>query len=593
VSGTRFAELARLSRGRLWAIAGLSAAFAVALVPLLATSDPLVDKGLWIAMDVVIGAGFTGVGLFAWHRRPDNPVGALMVATAFTWYLAAAAETEPSLLWTVGTLLDQVFVAVAIHLLLAFPSGRLRSRFDRVLVAVAYLATTLGWWPVVLFSVPEWIDCVDCPTNLALIDSNPSFATTWGDGLSVVGISILATVFVRLVQRWRGASAAQRRAVFPVFAAGGVLMLALSCVLVAGLLDQSTQGATMTLFNFCLIALGLVPYLFLAALIRGRWIRVRGVGALVSRLGEAAGEGGLRAELASALGDPSLELAYWLPKPGQYVDHEGRPVELPGPETGRAVTEVDREGRRIAAIVHDPALLDDVEQVRAAAAAAGLALENERLDAELRAKVEELRASRARLVEVGLLQRRRLERDLHDGAQQRLVSLALTLRLAQERIDRDPRGADELLSRSREELDEALTELRELARGIHPAILTDRGIGAAAEALARRAPLPVELGEFPADRAPEHIEVAAYYVIAEALTNVAKYSSASRAAVAVTRDNGQLVVEVRDDGVGGADPKRGSGLRGLAARVEAIEGRLDIESEPGRGTTVRARIPCG
>jgi signal transduction histidine kinase len=327
--------------------------------------------------------------------------------------------------------------------------------------------------------------------------------------------------------------------------------------------------------------------------VRGRWIRGRGVGALVSRLGQSPQDGGLRGELARALGDPSLELAYWLPESRQHVDHEGHPVELPPPESDRAVTPVERDGRRIAAIVHDPALLDDVEQVRAAGAAAGLALENERLDAELRAKVEELRTSRSRLVEVGLSQRRRLERDLHDGAQQRLVSLALTLRLAQERLERDPQEAGRILARSQEELEEALTELRELARGIHPAILSDRGIAAAAEALASRAPLPVELGEFPADRAPEHVELAAYFVISEALTNVAKYSAASRAIVAVTRENGQLVVEVSDDGVGGADPEQGSGLSGLAARVEAIEGRLEIDSEPGRGTTVRASIPYG
>jgi signal transduction histidine kinase len=252
---------------------------------------------------------------------------------------------------------------------------------------------------------------------------------------------------------------------------------------------------------------------------------------------------------------------------------------------------VTREGRRIAAILHDPTLLDDREHVREVGAAAALALENERLEAELRAKVEEVRASRSRLVEVGLRNRRQLERDLHDGAQQRLVSLALSLRLAQEQLDADPLNTDRLLDRSREELDEALKELRELARGIHPAVLSDRGLAAAVEALAHRAPFPVEVGELPAERLPEHVELATYFIVSEALTNVAKYASAGQASVEVVKRNGRLTVEVADDGVGGADMDRGTGLRGLSDRLAAIEGRLQVDSEPGRGTTVRASIP--
>jgi signal transduction histidine kinase len=193
---------------------------------------------------------------------------------------------------------------------------------------------------------------------------------------------------------------------------------------------------------------------------------------------------------------------------------------------------------------------------------------------------------------LGLRQRRRLERDLHDGAQQRLVSLALTLRMAREKLDSEPGEAGRLLDRSREELDEALKELRELARGIHPAVLSDRGLGAAVEALASRAPLPVEVGALPGERLPEQVELAAYFVVSETLTNVAKHASAKQASVAVGKTNGRLAVEVSDDGVGGADVELGSGLRGLTDRLAAIRGRLEIESNPGHGTTVRASIPC-
>jgi signal transduction histidine kinase len=193
---------------------------------------------------------------------------------------------------------------------------------------------------------------------------------------------------------------------------------------------------------------------------------------------------------------------------------------------------------------------------------------------------------------LGLGERRRLERDLHDGAQQRLVSLALTLRLAREKLDSEPGEARRLLDRSREELAEALQELRELALGIHPAVLSDRGLGAAIETLAHRAPVPVEVDGLPTERLPEHVELAAYFVVSEALTNIAKYASASRASVTVTRSDGRLEVAISDDGVGGADPDLGTGLRGLSDRLAALEGELDIDSKAGRGTTVRARIPC-
>ena len=205
---------------------------------------------------------------------------------------------------------------------------------------------------------------------------------------------------------------------------------------------------------------------------------------------------------------------------------------------------------------------------------------------------QQLAASRARIVEAGDAERRRLERNLHDGAQQRLVSLSLALRLAQARLRDDPDGAEQLLSGAAEELSYALGELRELARGIHPAVLSDRGLDTALETLARRAPLPVELQRVPDERLPEAVELAAYYVVAEALTNVAKYASATHATVDVMRLNGKLVVRVADDGVGGADPEVGTGLRGLADRLAVIEGRLEIDSEPGKGTTITAKIPC-
>ena len=556
----------RLSRGQLAAIAVLAVACGFGLVYLLATAEFAPDHGLWIAADLVIGFGFVGAGLFAWYRSPGNRTGVLMVATGFAWYVSLLERTEPSLLFSFGFALDSLYVGPAVHLLLAYPSGRLESRIDRALVICTYAAVTLGFLPVALFVSPEMFGCAGCPENVFLLQNEPSFGETWLDILSAIGIVVPLAVVARLAQRWRRASRPLRRTVTPVFLAG-------------------------VFFYLSLPPLALVPFLFLAGLARGRMLRGRGLGRLVRRLGASLERGELRAALAEALGDPSVEIAYWLPDSRQYVDAEGHPLQLPAPDSGRSVTEVDREGRRIAAIVHDPTLLDDRERVREAGAAAALALENERLEAELRAKVEEVRASRSRLVEVGWRQRRRLERDLHDGAQQRLVSLALTLRMARDRLGDQDGDAARLLDRSREELDLALSELRELARGIHPAVLADRGLSAAVGALAERAPLPVEVREVPPERLPEHIELTAYFVISESLTNITKYAAASRAWVSVTQKNGRLLLEVGDDGVGGADARRGTGLRGLADRLDAIEGRLYIESEPGRGTTVRATMP--
>ena len=332
--------------------------------------------------------------------------------------------------------------------------------------------------------------------------------------------------------------------------------------------------------------------MFLGGLLRSRVLQAGAVGGLMARLAETPGPGRLSRELARALGDETLTLAFWLPERGRYVDSTGQEVALPAIGSGRTVTPVERDGERIAAIIHDASLTEETGLVDAVGSAAALALENERLDAELRARLEDLRASRARLVEAGMAERRRLERDLHDGAQQRLVSLALSLRLARNRVGPDPDGAVEVLDGAAHELELALEELRELARGIHPAVLSDRGLDAALRTLAARAPLPVDL-KTDVNGVPDAVESAAYFVVSEALTNVAKYAHASSAVVHVEQAHGFVMVAVSDDGVGGADPSAGTGLRGLGDRLSALDGRLEVDSAPDRGTTVRARIPCG
>ncbi len=218
--------------------------------------------------------------------------------------------------------------------------------------------------------------------------------------------------------------------------------------------------------------------------------------------------------------------------------------------------------------------------------------EYERLNAELRARFEDVRASRARIVESEGEARRRLERDLHDGAQQRLIALALDLRLARARVKDDPDKAEELIATAEAELGRAIDDLRELARGIHPAVLTDRGLRPALESLAGKSSIPVEIALLPDERLPAGVESAAYYVVAEALSNAARYAQATHCVVKVARDNGHALVEVKDDGIGGADPQAGNGLRALADRLGALDGSLELVSAPGEGTIVYAEIPC-
>ncbi|MFL5871679.1 MAG: sensor histidine kinase [Solirubrobacterales bacterium] len=579
-------------RRALFAIGGIGALVLIGQVILISEAEFVDDQGIWIALDVVIGAGFVGVGLFAWDRRPDNRIGGLMVATAFAWFLAVYGNTQPALLFTVGNLFSNLFVATAIHLLLAFPTGRLESNFDRWLVRTAYVITGLGFVPVMLFFDPVAAGIANAPNNLLVISHHPGFVDDWMRGLDVVGVLILSVVVVRLIGRWRAATPPMRRVISPVFLAGGLLMAMLGALLLTGLFHLSKQIESNG-YYIALIPFSLVPYLFLASLVRARMLRGGAVGELVAAIGGDVRAEQLRDALARALNDPSLDLAYWLGEEEGYVDARGRPVELPAGRSPRAAFDVRLDGRLVATLIHDPLLLDDPELIDAVGAAAALALAREHLEAELRAKVEQLRESRSRLLQVGLAERRRLERNLHDGAQQRLVSLALDLRLARAAIDdQEPDRAKELLDGAGAELDQALEELRELARGIHPAVLSDRGIDSAIEALAGRTPLPVEIDHKLGQRVSEPVELAAYFVVSEALTNVVKYASASRASIRLERENGSVRVEVADDGIGGADASRGSGLRGLADRISVLGGKLEVASPPGEGTKVIARLPC-
>jgi signal transduction histidine kinase len=569
--------MAPMDRRALLAVAVVAIAGGLAYAAIVLSSDHVDDRGLTAGLGLLAGWSFIGTGLFAWWRRPGNRTGALMVAAGFAWFATGVSASDDDLLFTIGIALDGLFPAILGHLLLAFPSGRLQTRAERLVAAAAYFTVTVLQVPSLLFEEPGE------PHNLLIVSADQPLsdaldAMQFAAAVVVTGVSVAI-----IVRRGLAGSAAQRRALTPVLWTGGA---AFAVFLASNGFDAATGNPLDVLDRLSVLLVATIPFGFLIGLLRSRLAHGEALSALIARVGQAPGEGPLRAALADALGDPSLALAYWLPESERFVDALGHPVTV----SGAGWTEVELQGRRIAAIAHDPSLSEEPQVIRTAGAAAALALENQRLAAELRARIEDLRASRARVVEAGDSERRRLERNLHDGAQSSLVAVALKLQLARMRVDAGSEVAT-LLDESSAELQASLDELRELARGLHPAVLIDRGLRAAVRILASRAPVPVEIAILPPEPLPPAVEIAVYYVVGEALTNVAKYANASHATVSVEVAGPRVVVEVADDGIGGADVAAGSGLRGLSDRVAALDGRLAVHSPPGGGTRLRAEIP--
>jgi signal transduction histidine kinase len=560
------------------ASAGLGASatsFALAL-----TSDHVREPGLQASLMVWMILPFILGGLVAWWRRPESRFGLLMVAAGFGIFLSNLAWANTPLPFTIGQAFDLLPAVLFLHVFLAYPTGRLRSRLERVLVAAGYV-TALG-----LQLVGMTLGGFG-PDNLLRLTAEPGVAEDLlRFQLVVISVLSLAGIGVLAARRWSNGRPLRRSVDLLVDSfALGLLMIA---VLFLTAVLEGPGFETIRRATF--VVIGLAPVAFLVGLLHSRLQR-SSVADLLVELRSDPTPAELRDALARTLRDPSLTLAYWLPEFRSWAAADGRAVVLPEDGDGRATTLIDREGEHVAALLHDPSLRDEPELLDAVTAAAGISLENAQLHVELRARLEELRGSRERIVEAGLKERQRLERNLHDGAQQRLIALSLELSLLEERLDGDP----ELRARldaARREIALSLEELRAVARGLHPAVVSGHGLAVALESLAARASLPVRLTVEVEGRLPEKLEVAAYYVVSESLANVGKHARATAATVDVARANGQLLVEVVDDGVGGADTERGTGLRGLADRVEALGGRLRVWTPRGGGTRVRAEIPC-
>jgi signal transduction histidine kinase len=509
------------------------------------------DPRHWVP-DLVTGWTLIACGLVAWSRRPESRSGALMAATGFSWFFGNFATSGVAPVDWLGAHALYVYRGPLIHLLVAYPSGRLSSRLDRAAVAFGYAAAVV---------TPVW------RSEVASIV------------LAVLLVAVCALSYLRAVGPARRARllALRAAAVFGLVLAGGAA--ARLAVPTGDASDPSLIALEATL---CALAGGL-----LAGLLSPSWERAA-VTDLVVELGESR-SGTLRDELARALGDPTLAVGYWLPNDSAFVDSEGRRLALPDPGSERSVTMIEGEGGPIAALVHDVTVLDDPGLREAVSSAAQLAAANARLQAEVRGQVAELRASRRRILEVGDEERRRLERRLREGAELRLERLAEQLR-GTRLSARSEAGTS--IDRIEAQLARALEELRQLAHGLHPRVLAEAGLPGALASLAEQAPIPVDVAA-PAARLPADVEAVAYFLCSEALANVAKHASASGVTISVTTGDGRVRVEVEDDGLGGADPAGGTGLRGLADRVEALSGTLRVESPAGGGTRLAAEIPLG
>ena len=552
----------------------------------------------WILADFLGGWTFLVTGAIAWLRRPGNRIGPLLLAIGFAWFVGTWGRSDIDWVFHLARSFQGFYEPLLGVLVLAYPSGRIAGRLER-LVAGAWLAEHGAWMlgQLVLLRPLSWYSCQTCPETIDQLIANRELLDRIAPVSLALATGLAALVALLAVRRLFVAGPAGRRRLVPVgLAAAAVLVGTVGAggyrlLVHRGLFDDPRVAA----LYYATLMLAAVAVL--VGLLQERLARTA-VAELVIDLRGEAGAGSpdprrLREALARALGDPTLQL--YLADAGApegYRTVDGQPADLPAPSPRRAVTRIGGDADRVGAIVHDPSLLDDPGLVAAVTAAVRLEADNRQLSAEVDRQLAELRASRARIVTATDAERRRVERDLHDGAQQRLVALSMELgRLRGAAAQADDAGMVDALGGLSSDLEAAIEELRELARGILPPILTDAGLGAAVESLALRAPLPVHADIEIPDRLPLALESTLYFVIAEGLANVARHAGATKATVRVSLSAGLVRAQVADDGRGGAAAERGSGIQGLADRVGALGGTLRVDSLPDRGTTLSAELP--
>ncbi len=549
---------------------------------------------------LTVGIPFA-VGLYAWRRGLGKRFGPLLTLIAVLWSLTALAESGNDVLYSSGRVAGWVFEAALVYLMLSFPTGRLPTGIDRWLFGVAAGAVAVLFLPTALLvdAYPEpspYGSCdTGCPSNAFLVlGSEPAFIDSVVRPLrEVLSALLFGAVTFRLAQRITQATPPMRRSLAPVLAVAAVRTTAMAVAFPVRAVTSADSPILDAIFWIFAAALPLMAIAFLVGELHSRLFISAALRRLGSQIGATPSSGTLRAAVAETLGDPSLEVAYWAAE-GGWVDASGSPVELPGRSSERCVTEVRHGRRRVAALIYDPALRGEADFVEAVGVYALVAFENQRLIARVEASTREVSESRSRIIASADRERRRIERDLHDGAQQQLVALRIHLQLMGETLASDPEGARERLHTLGDDVEHTLDSIRSLAHGVYPPLLEDLGLVEALRSAMRGVPIPASVSPDGSGRYAPAVESAVYFCCLEAVQNASKHAAgAHHIAISLTQGD-RLRFEVRDDGGGfdiAASPP-GAGLVNMRDRLAALGGDLTVTSTPGTGTTVAGSLPA-
>jgi signal transduction histidine kinase len=535
-------------------------------------------RGLMVAVPIA-------VGLWAWHRRPQERFGPLLVAAGFGWFLTTLAESGNGVLYSTGRVSGWLVEVGLVYLVLAYPSGRLTERVDRALVWAAALLVATLYLPSALlvesYQVPSpFTSCTaGCPDNAFFVaGTEPAFMdSALRPPREVLTALLFVAVTGRLVHRFRGATRLMKHALEPVLIVAAARSAVLALAIVARVASPDSDAVAGLTWAVAL-AVPVMAGSFFVGLLSRRLYVANALQGLGERVRAAITLDELRGALAEALDDPSLEIVY------------DDTVAKPGP--GQCVTEIRDAERPVGAIVHDAALVEEQEFLDAVASYALIARRNQRLTATVESSLEQVQESRARIQASADEERRRIERDLHDGAQQRLVALRVQLELTEELIQRDSEKGLRKLHALGEEVDATLDQIRDLARGVYPSLLEDRGLGEAVRAAALQTPIAASVDSDGIGRYSRDVESAVYFCCLEAMQNASKHASGARGIKISMRQDEALRFQVRDDGAGfnGAGSSGGKGLTNMRDRMVAIGGRLHIRTSES-GTVVTGRVP--
>jgi len=589
----------RIARGDAWTIAVFGAllaatAVAIALTGGMPNSAELAERyALIVAVPIA-------VGLYAWRDGRHARFGRLLVLIGFAWFLPSLSASSTDWLYTVGRVSGWTVEVGLIYLVLAFPSGRLKDPIDRRLFGAIVAIVGLLYMPTLLIdqSFPQpspWSSCVppDCPGNaFMVVGSEPGILDAAIVPVrELLTILLMAAVALRLAQRVKRATPLMRRTLTPVLA---MAIVRVGTFGVSIAVRRADPDSTVVEVLIWVILLGLpaMSIAFLIGLVRWRLFTADALLGLAAGIRHDPRPDELRDLIATALNDPSVELAYRDPGASTgWVDGDGAEIPPPRDGPGRCCTMVVDDGRPVAAIVHDDVLADQRSFVQAVGSYGLTWEDNHRLAARVEESLRELRESRARILAAADDERRRIERDLHDGGQQRLVALRVRLELADETMRDSPARARRMLQQLGAEVDAALDELRSLAAGVYPSLLADRGLADALRSAALRSPVPASVAVTGEDRYNQDVEAAVYFCCLEALQNVAKHAPAAHGVTISLERNGDLRFSVADDGPGFDVEVAGNGLVNMHDRVSAVGGTLEIKSAPGAGTEVVGHVP--